>query len=341
MKAFQQVLAAIDRWQRRTRVVAPAYGVVKKFGDDRMNQYVVALGWYGFLAIYPLLLVVITVFGFIGAASLGHGIINTLHEFPVIGTQFNAEHGSLELHGSAFALVIGVLGLMYGAQGVTQTAQGAMAQAWNIPAVTTPGFLPRLVRSLIALLLIGGSFLMNAWATTFVAGSGDSVALRVPLLLAMVVLNVACFLASFRALTPAAVPLRSLLPGAVVGAVGFTVLITLGSGLVQHQLRHSSSTYGQFGAIIGLVGFLFLLAKISLYGAELNAVRGHRYWPRALVSSSPTEADHAVLAAIAHQQRRRLDQRIGVGFGEHAARDAGLDAQTHTDDPPSADVSPG
>ena len=174
MKLVQDLLARIDDWQRQNRFAAPAYGVVKKFGDDGMNQFVVALGWYGFLAIYPLLLVVITIFGFIGAASLGHGIVSTLHEFPVVGSQFNPEHGSRELHGSAIGLVVGLVGLIYGAQGVTQTAQGAMAQAWNLSPLVTPGFLPRLARSIIALIVIGGSFVLNAWGTTIVAGSGPS-----------------------------------------------------------------------------------------------------------------------------------------------------------------------
>jgi hypothetical protein len=57
---IQSLLARIDRWQRANRIVAPTYGVIKKFGDDEVNQLVVGLGWYGFVAIYPLLLVVIT-----------------------------------------------------------------------------------------------------------------------------------------------------------------------------------------------------------------------------------------------------------------------------------------
>ena len=72
-----------------------------------------------------------------------------------------------------------------------------------------------------------------------------------------------------------------------MGSIGFSLLITVGASLVQHQIRHSSATYGQFGIVIGLVGFLFLLAKISLYGAELNPVLARRLWPRAMVSRQP------------------------------------------------------
>jgi uncharacterized BrkB/YihY/UPF0761 family membrane protein len=326
MKQLRRLLQRIDHWQRTVRSIAVAYGVVKKFGDDRTNQYVVALGWYGFVAIYPLLLVVITVLGFIGAASLGHQIVSTLHEFPVVGSQFNPEHSSKSLQGSGLGLVVGLIGLIYGAQGVTQTVQQSMASVWNVPQVDLPGFLPRLARSLIALATIGGAFVLNAAVATVATNTGVGYAVRVPILVGLFVLNVVLYGAVFRVATPGGIASVQLLPGAALAALGFTFLITLGSGLVQHQLRHSSETYGQFGLVIGLVGFLFLLAKISLYGAELNPVVARRLWPRALLSENPTEADNRVLSDIAHQYRTRDDQRIGVGFGDNAADDAALDA---------------
>jgi hypothetical protein len=46
-----------------------------------------------------------------------------------------------------------------------------------------------------------------------------------------------------------------------------------------------------------------------------------------VLNDDPTEADNQVLADVAHQYRRREDQRIGVGFGENAAVEAALDAR--------------
>jgi uncharacterized BrkB/YihY/UPF0761 family membrane protein len=338
VKAVDGLVDKVDGWQRANWVAAPAYAVVKKFGDDGLNQFVVGLGWYGFLAIYPLLLVVVTIFGFIGAASLGHGIVNTLHHFPVIGSQFNPANGSKTLHGSVPGLVIGLLGLVYGAQGVTQTALQAMVRAWNIPKTEMPGFLPRLGRSLIALVVIGGSFVANAAVATFATSSGEAPVVRIGTLVGLLVVNVGFFWAAFRALTPHPVTTRALLPGAIVGSVGFTVLITVGSGLIQHQVRNSSATYGQFGVVIGLVGFLLLLAKISMYGAELNPVLQRHLWPRGLVSRNPTEADDRVLRDIAHESRTRPDQAIGVGFGDDSAQEAAADARRSRQ---TADQSPG
>jgi uncharacterized BrkB/YihY/UPF0761 family membrane protein len=308
MKLVRRLQATADHWQRRNRVAGPAFAVQKKFSDDQLGQYVVALGWYGFVSIYPLLLVVTTVLGFIGVGSLGKSLVSTLHQFPVVGSNFNPSHPSSSLHGSVLGLVVGLVGLIYGAQGVTQSAQQAMAQAWNVPRSDRPGWLPRLARSMLGLTIIGGSFVINAAVASFATGHGESWILRVLFIVGMLVLNTALFFASYRTLTPRHGPTRSLWPGSIVGAVGFTFLVTVGSGLIQHQVRNSSATYGQFGVVIGLVGFLFLLAKISLYGAELNPVLERHLWPRSLVSSNPTAADDRVLRYLADETKRRAVQ---------------------------------
>ncbi len=326
VEPLRKAIGAVDAWQRRHRWAGVPYAVVKKFGDDNANLLVVALAWYGFTAIFPLLLVVVTIFGFIGAQSIGTGIIRTLHEFPVIGTSFNPSSPGA-LHGSTFGLIVGLIGLVYGAQGVTQTAQQAMATVWNIPQTERTGFLPRLGRSLAGLVTIGGAFIVNAFVTGYATGGTTSYAIRIPVLAGLLIINVGLYFATFTLLTAKAIGPRGLLPGAVLGAVAFTALITVGTGLMTHQLKNASATYGAFGSVIGIVAFLLLLAKLSLYAAELNPVLARRLYPRALpLGGEPTDADRQVLASIAHAEQRRDDQVIGVGFGEDAADQAASDA---------------
>ena len=326
------VMGAVDRWQRRTPWAGVPYAVMKKFGDDNANLVVVALAWYGFTAIFPLLLVMMTVLGSIGANSLGTGILNTLHQFPVIGTSFNPASPS-SLHGSTLGLVIGLIGLVYGAQGVTQTAQQAMATVWHIPQTQRTGFLPRLGRSLAGLVTIGGAFLVNAALTTYATAPKTGFAIEIPLLIGLLIINVGLYFATFTLLTAKAIGPRGLLPGAVLGAVAFTALITVGTGLMTHQLKNASSTYGAFGSVIGIVTLLLLLAKLSMYAAELNPVLSRRLYPRALpLGGEPTGADRQVLAGLAYAEQRTDDEVIGVGFGENAHREAATDAikQTRT-----------
>ena len=326
VEPLRKVMGPVDRWQRRVTWAGVPYAVVKKFGDDNANLIVVALAWYGFTAIFPLLLVMMTVLGFIGAQSIGTGIIHTLHEFPVIGTSFNPSSPNA-LHGSALGLVIGLIGLVYGAQGVTQTAQEAMATVWHVPQNQRTGFLPRLGRSLAGLVTIGGAFVVNAFLTSYVTAGTTSYAIRIPVLAGLLIINVALYFATFTLLTAKVIGPRGLLPGAIVGAIAFTALITVGTGLMTHQLKYASATYGAFGSVIGIVTLLLLLAKLSMYAAELNPVLARRLYPRALpLGGEPTDADEQVLASIAHADQRRDDQVIGVGFGEDAADQAASDA---------------
>ncbi len=311
----------------------------KKVGDDNANLWVVSLAWYGFLAIFPLLLIVVTVFGYIGAASLGNGIVSTLRRFPIIGADLQVGSGGHSLHGSPLGLIVGIAGLFYGAQGVTQTAEQTMSTVWNVPKVERPDFLPRLGRSVAGLLVIGAAALINALASGYATSNGQSWAIRIPVVAALVLLNVGAYLLAFRVLTPK-VRLKALLPGSILGGVVFTALITAGTGLIQNVVSDKSNTYGAFGTVIGIVAFLGILAKVSIYAAELNPVVQRRLYPRQFLVGEPTAADEQVLHDIAHQERQREDQRIGVGFGHAAPAEAATDARQRNDDATQPQLDP-
>ena len=168
---------------------------------------------------------------------------------------------------------------------------------------------------------------MNAFVTSYATGGTTSYAIRIPVLAGLLIINAALYFATFTLLTAKPVGPRGLLPGAVLGAVAFTALITVGTGLMTHQLKNASATYGAFGSVIGIVALLLLLAKLSMYAAELNPVLARRLYPRALpLGGEPTDADRHVLASIAHAEQRRDDEVIGVGFGEDAVGQAASDA---------------
>jgi membrane protein len=198
---------------------------------------------------------------------------------------------------------------------------------WHIPLTQRTGFLPRLGRSLAGLVTIGGAFLVNAFLSTYATGATISFAIRIPVIIGLLVITTSLYFAAFTLLTAKVIGPRGLLPGAVLGAVAFTALITVGTGLMTHQLKNASATYGAFGLVIGIVTLLLLLAKLSMYAAELNPVLSRRLYPRALpMSDEPTDADRHVLASLAYAEQRRKDEVIGVGFGDDAAGQAAADA---------------
>jgi len=306
----ERVVRRIDRFQQTHRPLAIGFGVIKKFGDDRAGSLAALIAYYGFLAIFPLLLLLTTVLGFVmdrNSALRASVLKSALRDFPIVGQQLGqAIH---PLQGSAFGLAIGIGGLVWGSLGVTQAAQLAMAEVWNIPGVDRPPFLTRLLRGLGLLGLLGTGLV----ATTVIASIsalGGGLLTKATGVVLSIGLNVGLFVLAFRVLTVNKIPTRALVPGAILGGIGWSVLQVVGGYLVGHQLRHASQVYGYFASVLGLVSWIFLGAQLILYAAEANVVWARRLWPRSIVQPPLTEADKRAFDYIAMQGERRPEQSV-------------------------------
>ncbi|HXE45245.1 MAG TPA: YhjD/YihY/BrkB family envelope integrity protein [Conexibacter sp.] len=305
-------LHALDRLQRRRRALGFPLGVLKKYSDDGAGQLAALMAWYGFFSLFPLLLVLVTVLGYVLRDNhhLYDQIVRSaVGRFPVIGPdlQVNA------LHGSAVALVVGLVAALWAGLGVTLAGQRAMDQVWNVPRRLRRDFLSSRLRGLVILVVLG---LANVAATTAVglilAGLGGT-AFKVAGALASALLNVGLFWAAFRLLTTDDVPTRELWLGIVVAAVGWTVLQALGGIYVNHVVRRARQTYGFFAIVIGLLTWLYLGAQMLLFAAEANVVRARGLWPRGLFDPA-TAADVQALRAAARVEERREGERVEVTF---------------------------
>jgi uncharacterized BrkB/YihY/UPF0761 family membrane protein len=184
---------------------------------------------------------------------------------------------------SAFGLVVGILGLIYGTTRLTQSGLYAMTQVWNIPNATRPNFVARLGRSITFLLLLALSLALTTVLTALGGFGGQKWYVGVVSGLAAAVINVLLYCSAFRVLTPKQVEWRALLPGAISGGIAWTILQTLGTYVIGHDLKGSSALYGTFGLVLGLMAWIFLGAQITVYAAVINPGLTFRLWPRAIV----------------------------------------------------------
>lgn len=318
MNPIEKTVRRVDMFQRRHLVPSFVFGVVKKFGDDSAGTLAALIAYYGFLSIFPLLLVLTTLLGIFFANNVAFQdriIHSTVGQFPIVGTQLASPGGVSSLKASSvIGLIVGLLGLVWGSFGVSQAAQRAMAEVWNVPGVIRPGFFPRLVRSLEFLGLLGLDVVVTTFLAGFVTiGKGETWVQVLAVLLGLVT-NIVLFVIGFRILTPKSIGTRILIPGAVLAGVGWTVLQYAGTLLIGHQLRHASQVYGFYGTVLGLIAFLYLTAVITVYAAEVNVVRARHLYPRSIVQPPLTDADEAVLRSVAEQGERRPEQRVHVEF---------------------------
>ncbi|HEY2428192.1 MAG TPA: YihY/virulence factor BrkB family protein [Acidimicrobiales bacterium] len=306
----------IDRWQQEHRAPSFVFGVVKKYGDDRGGMLAALITFYGFLSLFPLLLVFVTVLGFVlsGNPSLQHSIErSTLSQFPVVGNELI--HG--RLRGNGLALAVGILGSLWGSLGVAGAVQFAFNEAWGVPNKDRPAFLPRIVQEVGFFALLGLGIVATQALTSLGSIVGNSEVVGAVGVLAALAVNLALFLGIFKLLGPSSVGWWDHLPGAVVATVGWQALQLAGQYLVQRDLRNTTQLYGQFALVLGLISFLSLASQLVLYAVEINAVRAKRMWPRSLIQPPLTDADRRSLADRAVEEERRPEQRVAVSWSGH------------------------
>ena len=71
--------------------------------------------------------------------------------------------------------------------------------------------------------------------------------------------------------------------GKAVAGIAWQVLQAVGGYLVGDYLRHTSQVYGVFAIVLGLLFWLYLGARLTLYAAEVNVVAARQLWPRSLL----------------------------------------------------------
>jgi YihY family inner membrane protein len=313
----ERLLRSADRFQQAHPFLAIPVAVVKKFGDDQAGKHAALLAYYGFLSLFPLLLVFATLLAYALASNprLQEQLIGAaVAQFPVLGTQIEGSIKAIE--GSGLGLVVGVLGTLWGGLGITQSAQDAMNALWAIPRRSRPGYWWRLARGLgFLVLLAGGVVAAAALAQLASSGPGPGAVLLVA---GSLLLNLVLLAVMFQVLSGRWVAWRRLLPGAAVGAVSWSVLQTLGVYVLDRQLAQANLVYGVFAVVIVLLSWLFLSARVLLYAAELNVVLARRLWPRSLFQPPLTGPDRRVLAALAEAEERRPEETVEVRFSTDA-----------------------
>ena len=316
MQVADRLLRRADEKHRQRAWIAFPYAVMKKFGDDQAGNLAALIAYYGFLSLFPLMLVLVTLLGLLlrDNPELQDTIqTSALATFPVLGDQISSNVDSLR--GSGLALGIGLGLALWAGLGVMKVLQTAMNAVWNLPFRARPNFWVSLLRAIVMLLVLGLITMASAAAGS-VGGGSDSWLLGIFGIAMSVVLNLVLFLLAFRILTSEDVTWGDVFPGALVAALAWTTLQAIGGYIVSHQLQGASPTYGTFAIVIGLLAWIYLGAQMTLIAAEVNVVRKRRLWPRAIVQPPLTEADERALKSYAEQEERRPEEHVNVRIEE-------------------------
>ena len=258
----------LDRLGERWKWFGTVLRVQKRYGELNGNYLASSVTLSAFLSIFPLLLFAIAIVGFISAGSSDFAG-DVIRELGITGeasrTITDALHKAEQSRRAAS--IIGIVGLLWSGLGLVAAIQYAINAAWQ---VTGRGWRDKLR----GLLWLAGAALL--FSTSFATSAVIRLlpAFLAPLgILAGLSVNLGLWLWTFKVLGVRDVGWNALLPGAIVGAVGFEILKALGAFYVPRAVASASALYGTLGVVFATLAWLLFFGRLVVYAAVTNVVR--------------------------------------------------------------------
>jgi len=303
------IIAWADRAQRRHGVLGFPYAVIKKYGDDDGGREAALITYYGFLSIFPLLLLGVAVLSRVLADNpeLRQRLITAIVP-PAL--QSTVENSVTTLPTSTVPFIVGLIGLLFAGTGVVFSAYQTLNHVAAVPRRLRAGFASRYIRVFVMLVtLLLGAVAVGAVTVVTVLPDVPG-AERAVAVLGSAVVIFAVLLSGAKLLLARPAPVRALWPAAVLGAAAVTLALNLGAPLLARLVSRAGPVYGSFATVAGMFSLLYLVSQALVYSAEIAAVRQAGLWPRGLDLNRPTAADARALALLAREQERIPAARV-------------------------------
>lgn len=281
-KAPSQGKLLLERLRARYGFVDVAYRTFKRYSEDDAGSYAAALTYYTFFAIFPLLLFGAAMLGYLtfGNNELKKDILaNAVNGIPLLKDALKPQ--GLELiQAKRQTIALTGLGLaLYTGTGMLVALGHALDRIYGVE--NEGNFLQKRLRALKWLALLGlaaiGSFTM-----TGVAGFAPGVLSTVLGYLAGFAVNVFIFTTAFKFLPAKRLEWREVWPGALIAALGFELLKTVGAFYLTNGESARNDTFGTLAGAATLLVAAFLISQVTLLAAEVNAALAERRETRML-----------------------------------------------------------
>lgn len=294
MSIFSSLNTKIDNYQRKHKIAGFSYGVLKKYSEDEVGKKAALLTYYGFLSLFPLLLLIATAISVFTANNpdAQATATNTVSRYiPAIGDQLYSHIHSINKNG--FALVAAVLFTAYGARGAIENFRESAKSIWH-ETKKNDSFAKNIIRSLIILVVGTIGLIIASVITGYVAAAGSGVVFKILSLLANIFVLFWVFIFILKTSIDRKISIKKIRLGALISSVGLVVLQIVGGVVLAHQLKTLDTLYSVFALPLGLMFWIYLQSQIVYIAVVAAAVKSQKLWPRSIDQSSPTLADQKV-----------------------------------------------
>ena len=313
----------MDSGQRLDRLRVVLGAVVREVRAENVTFMAGSIAYHAFVSLLPFLLLVLWVVSAAGDEELARQLLEAVAGYLTPETVNLLVEAAFGATGDARLSVVGVVVLVWGTLRIFRGLDQAFSDIYE--SESTNSFLDQVRDGVVVFGAIGLALSVISVADVFVplpsfgpfqvlAGSALSVVAVAVALLPM-----------YYVFPDVDVSIREVVPGAVVGAVGWTAL----SAVFRYYVGISSATsYGIVGVVILLVTWLYFGGLVLLVGAAVNAVLAGRSEDVADIAwgvghDGNASANDADFVAAVEELRAALDgggrsdyEEIRVAVGE-------------------------
>ena len=265
--------------------LAHALRANQRVNDVRGSYFAAGITFFSFVSLFPLILVVVAVLGFVlrGAPGVETDLLRKVQDSAPQGTQEILSNliGAARTNAGALGIAGIVSGLLTGLGWISNLREGTRAM-WKLPRFEAPFVASKLADlSAFGGLLLGGAVsigatgalagvtgaLLRAVGLDGVPGAG-TVTVIIGILIA-VLANLVIMVWFLSRLPRVEVPRPVLVRGAFLAAIGFEILTLIGTWYIKRIT--GSAAGGVFGTVLGVLVYVNLVARFLLYASAWTA----------------------------------------------------------------------
>jgi len=288
MQKTKHLIDRFDVYQQKHRWLSFPLTIIKKYGDDQVGNKAALLTYYGFLALFPLLLVLATVVQIIATythnTDLSNNVISAATSyFPVLGDQLSGHIHTL--HKSGFALLVGVLFTLYGATGVASAFRQGVNQIWGVKRSELVTFPKSILKNLTIIVVGGTGFILAAILSGYAAKAGHGLGFTLLSLGISLFMLFWLFVFLLHYSLPKRVGLHDIWLAALLAAIGLVFLQFVGTYLLTNHLKRLDALYSYFALALGLLFWIYLQAQVVLTAVVIAVLHNSKAAPQRLFKS--------------------------------------------------------
>ena len=243
-----------------------------RFWDVQGGRLAAAIAYYGFFAIFALLLIGYSIFGILLTSN--KELFDVVRDFLAQNLPFLDVQAILS--SGRTVGIIGIIGLTFTGIAWVEAIRSSQRLIWRVPE--QPGYIG--VRQALDLLVLIGMLLLLALSQLAVYGLekvtdwlADGFVQSVVEWVLTIMVNMLLAAALLAAVPRLRMTVRRIAPPVLQVGIGITLLNTVGKSFV--GLVQRNPAYGLVGSAVGVLVYLYVFNQLLLFGAAWAATSPH------------------------------------------------------------------